>query len=95
MFPTKPNFFDTQQYGFWSGQFTLECLVCLKMTISEAFLRHQCRVSVILYLEKAYNTTWKWGILRDLYSYGVHARTLLHVRSFLSDRTLQVPFVAE
>ena len=42
-------------------------------------------------LEKAYDTTWKCGILRDLHEFGVKGRLANFVESFLANRSIQVP----
>lgn len=52
------------------------------------FERH-C-VLVFFYLEKTYDTTWRWGIPRNLFSYGIRGRMLHCVKSFLSSRTFRV-----
>ena len=41
-------------------------------------------------LEKAYDTTWKYGILRDLHELGVKGRLANFLESFLAERSFQV-----
>ena len=41
-------------------------------------------------LEKAYDTTWKYGILKDLHDAGLRGRLPLFISGFLSDRKFQV-----
>ena len=41
-------------------------------------------------LEKAYDTTWKYGILRDLHELGVKGRLANYLESFLAERSIQV-----
>jgi len=41
-------------------------------------------------LEKAYDTTWKYGILKDLHDAGLRGRLPLFIAGFLSDRKFQV-----
>jgi len=41
-------------------------------------------------LEKAYDTTWKFGILKDLHDTGLRGRLTLFIAGFLSDRKFQV-----
>ena len=41
-------------------------------------------------LEKAYDTTWKYGILRDLHELGVKGRLAKFLESFLTERSIQV-----
>ena len=41
-------------------------------------------------LEKAYDTTWRYGILKDLHDLGLKGRLPLFIQSFLEYRTMQV-----
>ena len=41
-------------------------------------------------MKKAYNTTWRYGILKDLHTFGLKGRRPNFIRSFLEDRTTQV-----
>ena len=45
-------------------------------------------------LEKAYHTSWKYGIMRDLYELGLRGRLQLFIRNFLSQRNFRVPMVS-
>ena len=41
-------------------------------------------------LEKTYDTTWRYGILKYLHDLGLKGRLPLFIQSFLEDRTMQV-----
>ena len=41
-------------------------------------------------MEKAYDTTWRYGILRDLHELGRKGRLPVSIKSFLEDRRMQV-----
>ena len=43
-------------------------------------------MSVFFDLEKAYDTTWKYGILKDVYSMGFRGRMLQFIDSLLKSR---------
>ena len=47
-------------------------------------------VAVFFNLQKAYDTTWKYGILQDLHSLGLRANLPVFIGNFLSDRTFQI-----
>ena len=47
-------------------------------------------VGVFFDLEKAYDTTWRYGILHVLYSIGLRGNLPLFLQSFLRDRTFKV-----
>ena len=41
-------------------------------------------------LQKAYDTTWKHGIMQDLYDYGFRGNLPIFIKNFLENRTIQV-----
>ena len=41
-------------------------------------------------LQKAYDTTWKYGILKDLHNMGLRGNLPIFIGNFLSDRTFQI-----
>ena len=47
-------------------------------------------IAVFFDLEKAYETTWKFGIMKDLHSLGLRGRLPNFIKSFLSDRQFRV-----
>ena len=47
-------------------------------------------MAVFFNLEKAYNTTWKYGIVRDLKSLGFEGRMPIFIEIFLQDRQFRV-----
>ena len=47
-------------------------------------------VSQYFYLEKAYDTTWKYGIMKDLHDIGLRGRLPNLISNFLSDRPFNV-----
>ena len=54
------------------------------------FINNQHVVSVFFDLEKAYDTTWKYGILKDLYSMGFRGRMPQCIDSFFKSRQFKV-----
>lgn len=94
---------DNNQCGFRAARSTTEHLVRLETTIREAFVRRNHCASVFFDLEKAYDTAWRYGIIRDLYSLGIRGRLLRCIVNFLQGRTFRVqlgttlsrPFVQE
>ena len=45
---------------------------------------------LIIYLEKAYDTTWKGGIMKDLHEMGLKGRLPLFIDNFLKGRKFKV-----
>ena len=50
---------------------TTDHLVRLESFIREAFIQRQHAVAVFFNLEKAYDCTWKYGIMKDLHEAGL------------------------
>ena len=84
------NILTPFQCGFRQGRSTLDHLVRLETLIRNAFTAYQHFVAVFFDLEKAYDTTWKYGILRDLHNTGLRGNLPLFIQNFLDDRTFQV-----
>ena len=78
------------QSGFRSERSTNDHLIRLETFIRDAFVNREHIVSVFFDLEKAYDTTWRYGILKDLHDLGLKGRLPLFIQSFLEDRTMQV-----
>ena len=78
------------QSGFCKGRSTTDQLVRLESFIREAFIQKQHATAIFVDLEKAYDTTWKFGILKDLHDTGLRGRLPLFIAGFLSDRKFQV-----
>ena len=76
------------QCGFRKNRSTVDHLVRFESFVREAFIKKEHVVAILFDLEKAYGTTWKHGILRDLL--GFRGRSPCFISSFLSDRLFQV-----
>ena len=84
------NLISPVQSGFRSERSTNDNLVRLETFIRDAFVKKEHVVAVFFDLEKAYDTTWKYGILRDLHELGVKGRLANYLESFLAERSFQV-----
>jgi hypothetical protein len=73
------------QCGFRQGRSTLDHLVRFETFIRNAFAKKQHAVSIFFDLEKAYDTTWKYGILKDLFDMGLTGKLPNFISNFLSD----------
>ena len=74
------------QSGFRRRRSTADNLVTLETSIRDAFVIRKHLVSIFFDLEKAYDTTWKYGILLDLYKTGLRGRLPMFICDILSDR---------
>ena len=71
------------QCGFRKQRSTTDHLVRLESLIREAFIQRQHAVAVFFDLEKAYDCTWKYGIMKDLHHAGLRGRLPCFIESFL------------
>lgn len=58
---------------------------CLETSIREAFVRRQHLVRVSFDPEKAYDGSWRYGILRDLHECGLRGNLPLFIVGFLQN----------
>ena len=77
------------QSGFRKNRSTLDQLVRLETFIRNAFLKGEHVTVVFFDIEKAFDTTWKSGILRDLHSMGLRGNLPIFIKNFLQDRTFR------
>ena len=78
------------QCGFRKRKSTIDHLVRLESFIRDAFLNKQEVLSIFVDLEKAYDTTWKYGILKDLHEAGLRGRMPVFICKFLDNRNFRV-----
>ena len=78
------------QCGFRSRRSTVDHLVRLETFVREAFIKKEHLTAVFFDLEKAYDTTWKYGIMRDLSDFGLKGRLPIFIDNFLSNRNFKV-----
>lgn len=84
------NLLDIHQCGYKRNYSTIDNLVRLEHEIRNAFIHKQHCLTVFFDLEKAYDTAWRFGILRDLADLGIRGKMLKGIADFLSNRTFQV-----
>ena len=84
------NIISEFQSGFRNHRSTNDHLVRLESFIREAFIKKEHLVAVFFDLEKAYDTTWKYGIMNDLQEIGLKGRLPLFISNFLNDRQFKV-----
>ena len=75
------NLITKFQSGFRTEHSINDNLVRLETFIRDAFIKREHIVAVFFDLEKAYDTTWRYGILKDLHNFSLKGRlpTLLKV----------------
>ena len=78
------------QCGFRKNRSTIDHLVRLEFFIREAFSRGEHLTAIFFDIEKAFDTTWKYGILKDLHNFGLRGNLPLFIKNFLENRLFQV-----
>ena len=80
------------QCGFRSNRGTLDQLVRMETFVRDALENKEHLVAVFFDLQKAYDTTWKYGIMQDLYNHNFRGNLPIFIQNFLSDRVFMVLF---
>lgn len=83
------------QSGYRKNRSTLDQLVRLETFIRNAFIRGEHVTVVFFDIEKAFDTTWKRGILRDLHNMGLRGNLPEFISNFLDHRSFQVKVGSE
>ena len=78
------------QSGFRKNRSTIDHLIRFETFVCESFIRNEHLVSVFFDLEKAYDTTWKFGIMEDLHKLGIRGHMAFFLSDFLMDRSFNV-----
>ena len=79
-----------EQCGLRKGRSTAYHLVRFNSYIRNAFAKKEPVIAIFFDLEKAYDTTWKHGILSDLYDLDFRGHLPTFIDGFLSHRLFQV-----
>ena len=78
------------QFGFRKNCSTLEPLLRLSNKIQHGFAKHCQTIGVFFDLEKAYDTTWRQGIIQQLFDMGIRGNMMKFINEFLKDRYIKV-----
>ena len=89
-FLERNNVLSSVQFGFRKMRSTTDALVRLETAIRGAFEAKHHMLAVFFDLEKAYDTTWKHGVLTKLYDIGLRGALPTFIRGFLADRKFRV-----
>ena len=84
------NHISQFQPGFRFDRSTADNFVRLETFIRDHFIKKEHVVAVFFNLEKAYATTWRYDILKNIYKLGLRGRLPTFVENFHADRTMQV-----
>ena len=76
------NIITDYQSGFSRHRSTNDHLVRLETFIREAFVKKEHLVTIFFDLEKAYDTTWKYGIMKNIHDIGLKGQISYLFRTF-------------
>ena len=74
------------QCGFRKNRATVDHLVRMDTYIMKSFVAGKVTVGVFFNLAKAYDTAWRYGVVKDIYNLGLRCRLSEYVCEFLRDR---------
>ncbi|GBN15929.1 putative RNA-directed DNA polymerase from transposon X-element [Araneus ventricosus] len=78
------------QSGFRPGRCTIDNLLALETDIRTTFLKRQDLVAIFFDIEKAYDRTWRYGILQDLFNCNLRGNLPIFFQNFLRLRQFRV-----
>ena len=81
---------DVHQCGFRKDRSTTDHLVRFETFVRNALINKDQVVTVLFDLEKAYDTTWKYGILKDLDDLDLIGNLPIFIAKFLKNRNFSV-----
>ena len=84
------NILSEYQSGFRKQRSTTEQLIRLDTWVREGLANGEHVVAVFFDLEKAYDTTWRYGVLADLFKVGLRGHLPTFISQFLDDREFRV-----
>ena len=84
------NLLSPLQSGFRKNRSTMDHLVRLETFIRKAFANGEHLSAVFFDLEKAFDTTWKFGIMKDLHDLNLRGNLPKFIENFLKNRSFQV-----
>ncbi|GFV77201.1 probable RNA-directed DNA polymerase from transposon X-element [Trichonephila clavipes] len=85
------NLFSPLQNGFRKSRSTTDNLLRLETSIRDAFVKKQYNISVFFDIKKAYDMSWRYGILRDLCAMDIRGNLPVFIKNFLNHRSFQIP----
>jgi len=84
------NLISDLQSGFRKQRWTTDQFVRLETWVREGLANREHVAAILFDLEKAYDTTWKYGILVDLFKAGLRGCLPIFISKFLENRHFRV-----
>lgn len=84
------NILISEQSGFRKNRSTIDHLITLKNEIDTAYRNKQHLVAIAFDIEKAFETTWRYNIVKTAKEIGLEGNILNFINNFLQDRKFRV-----
>lgn len=84
------NLINRFQAGFRRGYSCIDQLCLLENNIQDTFLRKNHGIGVFFDIERAFDTTWRYFVLKQCHDRGLRGNLPWILQSFLSDRKFRV-----
>ena len=84
------NLLAEEQNGFRQNRSTIDHLIKLEKHIKDSFSMKQHTIAVFFDIEKAYDTVWRHGVIRDLHDMGLRGLLPTFINNFLKQRSFHV-----
>ena len=82
--------FSNIQCGCRRERSTMDHLVRLEHGVRTAFALGEHQIFIFFYLEKAYDMTWRGGILQDMHTLGLRGSLPRYIEQFLKNGYFKV-----
>ena len=86
----KEKMLSPTQFGSQINRSTIDSLSHLEDYVRRGFERKQITIALFFDIQKAYDTTWRYSILKTLYVNNFKGHLPLFIKNFMADRTFQV-----
>ena len=84
------NIICRQQSGFRRNRGTTDNIAQLEQDLNNAISHRSHTIAVFFDLAKAYDSAWRYGIVKRMYEAGLRGHLPVFVRNFLHDRKIRV-----
>ena len=84
------NLISSSQFGFRKSLSAVDALVKFENDSHDAISNGKHEIAVLFDLKKAYDTTWRHGVLKKLHEYGLRGNLPKFICDFLTNRTIRV-----
>lgn len=84
------KFFSQTQYGFRKGRCSLDAVACFDTFVKVAFARREHVAAIFFDIQKAYDTTWRYNILRTLCEIPLTGHLPRYIANFMTNRIMKI-----